>query len=259
MIHKCCICGRDYELGGRTIKSRDFCSASCRKIFELRVMAVIVQDLMELRKVSRNTTIEECDSLNLFKQLEITLKESPREGAGLHCVQIGYELHACIIRIPEIEKLKQHEINVNMINPKILSFSTPVIMPQEGCLSLPGVTMDTIRYLDIVVEWLDYDEKKIKKAAFHGFEAIVVQHEVDHGMGILFTDKQAPKQKIKAPVKDIKDLGRNDPCHCGSNKKYKKCCLAKDQANHKDVVHEDSFFKVVDNAVKEMHKRETGK
>jgi hypothetical protein len=23
--------------------------------------------------------------------------------------------------------------------------------------------------------------------------------------------------------------GRNDPCHCGSGKKYKKCCLAKDE------------------------------
>jgi tetratricopeptide (TPR) repeat protein len=24
--------------------------------------------------------------------------------------------------------------------------------------------------------------------------------------------------------------GRNDPCHCGSGNKYKKCCLAKDEA-----------------------------
>jgi hypothetical protein len=24
--------------------------------------------------------------------------------------------------------------------------------------------------------------------------------------------------------------GRNDPCHCGSGQKYKKCCLAKDDA-----------------------------
>jgi len=24
--------------------------------------------------------------------------------------------------------------------------------------------------------------------------------------------------------------GRNDPCHCGSGKKYKHCCLAKDEA-----------------------------
>lgn len=24
-------------------------------------------------------------------------------------------------------------------------------------------------------------------------------------------------------------LGRNEPCHCGSGKKYKKCCLNKDE------------------------------
>ncbi|MFQ5796612.1 MAG: SEC-C metal-binding domain-containing protein, partial [Candidatus Bipolaricaulia bacterium] len=25
------------------------------------------------------------------------------------------------------------------------------------------------------------------------------------------------------------EIGRNDPCPCGSGKKYKKCCLPKDQ------------------------------
>ena len=25
------------------------------------------------------------------------------------------------------------------------------------------------------------------------------------------------------------NLGRNDPCHCGSGKKYKQCCLVKDE------------------------------
>ena len=25
------------------------------------------------------------------------------------------------------------------------------------------------------------------------------------------------------------NLGRNDPCHCGSGKKYKQCCLGKDE------------------------------
>jgi tetratricopeptide (TPR) repeat protein len=28
--------------------------------------------------------------------------------------------------------------------------------------------------------------------------------------------------------------GRNDPCHCGSGNKYKKCCLAKDEADERD-------------------------
>ena len=29
----------------------------------------------------------------------------------------------------------------------------------------------------------------------------------------------------EAPLRADRQLGRNDPCHCGSNKKYKKCCL----------------------------------
>lgn len=29
---------------------------------------------------------------------------------------------------------------------------------------------------------------------------------------------------------DPNSLGRNDPCHCGSGKKYKACCLTKDEA-----------------------------
>jgi hypothetical protein len=30
--------------------------------------------------------------------------------------------------------------------------------------------------------------------------------------------------------------GRNDLCHCGSGNKYKKCCLAKDEAAERDLV-----------------------
>jgi SEC-C motif-containing protein len=33
---------------------------------------------------------------------------------------------------------------------------------------------------------------------------------------------------VEAP--QTRNLGRNDPCHCGSGKKYKQCCLGKDEA-----------------------------
>jgi SEC-C motif-containing protein len=29
--------------------------------------------------------------------------------------------------------------------------------------------------------------------------------------------------------------GRNDPCHCGSGKKYKLCCLGKDEAAEREA------------------------
>jgi uncharacterized protein YecA (UPF0149 family) len=35
-----------------------------------------------------------------------------------------------------------------------------------------------------------------------------------------------PETYIRAEPK----IGRNDPCLCGSGKKYKKCCLDKDEA-----------------------------
>jgi len=54
-------------------------------------------------------------------------------------------------------------------------------------------------------------------------EAICVQHEIDHLNGITIHDRE---NKSK-PIISEKKIGRNDPCPCGSGKKYKKCCLKK--------------------------------
>jgi hypothetical protein len=32
-----------------------------------------------------------------------------------------------------------------------------------------------------------------------------------------------------------KSLGRNEPCHCGSGRKYKQCCLVKDEAAEREA------------------------
>ena len=32
------------------------------------------------------------------------------------------------------------------------------------------------------------------------------------------------KEKVKAQPKRVNKIGRNDPCPCGSGKKYKNCC-----------------------------------
>lgn len=44
-------------------------------------------------------------------------------------------------------------------------------------------------------------------------------------------DKSVKKEPLKKKVK----VGRNDPCPCGSGKKYKNCCLDKDMAAGKNV------------------------
>lgn len=62
----------------------------------------------------------------------------------------------------------------------------------------------------------------------------------DRGFSKRFDEKQEREKRFKAglpgedepklppPVEPIKgenkEIGRNDPCPCGSGKKYKKCC-----------------------------------
>jgi len=52
-------------------------------------------------------------------------------------------------------------------------------------------------------------------------EAINEMHEKDNNSNKPIKKGRPP---VKKPVKHIK-VGRNEPCPCGSGKKYKKCCL----------------------------------
>jgi preprotein translocase subunit SecA len=55
----------------------------------------------------------------------------------------------------------------------------------------------------------------------------VKREKVAKETGTSAPDKSAVK---KQPVRNAaKKVGPNDPCPCGSGKKYKKCCMQKDK------------------------------
>jgi preprotein translocase subunit SecA len=64
-----------------------------------------------------------------------------------------------------------------------------------------------------------------KREGHASFEALLagIQHDVVHSIYHVGITKEAPqKKKVAVPVG--KKVGRNDPCPCGSGKKYKHCC-----------------------------------
>jgi len=63
-----------------------------------------------------------------------------------------------------------------------------------------------------------------KREGHASFEALLagIQHDVVHSIYHVGIAKEAPKKKEAVPVG--KKVGRNDPCPCGSGKKYKYCC-----------------------------------
>lgn len=160
---------------------------------------------------------EEVD--NLISILEVELVNSAKLGSpgiGLAAPQIGIAKHIAIIR------LGSADLDINLVNSKILYGYDKKVFQNEGCLSFPGRLETTLRYQEVCVDNpLGYPKKFIAS----GLLAIACQHEIDHLNKSLFFDSSIKKKNSK--------VGPNDPCICGKLdpisgrvKKYKKCCGA---------------------------------
>ena len=77
---------------------------------------------------------------------------------------------------------------------------------EEGCLSLPEQYADVERPKEIMLEYMDENEKIIKKQ-IDGYEARILQHEIDHLEGILFIDYLS---KLKKTI-ILKKLSKSKP------------------------------------------------
>lgn len=130
-------------------------------------------------------------------------------GIGLAAPQIGIAKKIAIVRFPNF--------NLDLVNCHVEKGYDPALFKDEGCLSFPGRVEDTIRFQEIYIsENLVYPYKFVAT----GLIAVVCQHELDHINSMLFMDRKAHKSEISKKKKQ----GPNDPCSCGSSKKYKKCC-----------------------------------
>lgn len=144
----------------------------------------------------------------LIEQLEKELEHSARmgrPGIGLAAPQIGIAKDIAIVRMDNIK--------FDLINCKIENQYDRTMFRGEGCLSFPGRVEDTMRYQEVHIV-----NNLVQPYSFiaSGLVAIVCQHELDHLNSVLLPDIAIKRIKKK--------VGPNDPCMCGSNKKYKKCC-----------------------------------
>lgn len=154
----------------------------------------------------------------IIDALELELKHSAELGSGglgLAAPQIGIYKNVAIVRAG---KNSESSLEVDLVNCNIIAGFDKKIFETEGCLSFPGKYERTMRYQEIVV---DNNLIGPKKFIATGLFAVVIAHELDHLSGILLPDIALPKPMLI----DGKKLKPNDICFCGSNKKYKKCCL----------------------------------
>lgn len=129
------------------------------------------------------------------------------DGVGLAAPQVGRLIRLLIVDgsllsddYPQLADFKRA-----MINPVLVEASTEEIEFNEGCLSIPDIHCGVIRPKTIRVSYYDTDFVK-REETFDSFACRMVQHEMDHLDGILFTDKAAPirRKMIQGKLNNIK-------------------------------------------------------
>ena len=119
-------------------------------------------------------------AFGIFSILEDSLDLS--KGLGLTAIQIGIRLQVGIIRLPRCK--------LNLWNPTIIEQEKSFRFKQEGCLSFPGIHVDTKRWYDIVIKNGDG-----RIYALTGLESVVCQHEISHMKGRTIFDEKWRKRK----------------------------------------------------------------
>jgi peptide deformylase len=124
---------------------------------------------------------------DLIRNLLDTMRAGPGS-VGVAAPQIGVTCRVCVVDVSgsKLGRNANHGLLV-MINPEIVSKEGAATM-REGCMSIPDYTGDVERATHITVRYRD-GEGKLHEIATSGFEAVAIQHEMDHLDGILFLDR----------------------------------------------------------------------
>lgn len=96
-----------------------------------------------------------------------------------------------------------------LVNPEIEWMSEEATIAEEGCLSLPRVSMDVERPLHARFSGRDVEGEAIVIEA-SGLEARVLQHEIDHLDGILILDRTTREQR-KGALRALREGGSYSP------------------------------------------------
>jgi len=164
-----------------------------------------------IQKTLRKVSVEEGYKV-ATELFEILNKR--KDGIGLAANQVGIDANVAVLNVRE---------PVVLINPEIVRKEEETRY-YEGCLSFPKKGCHTKRYKVVEVK-TDNNESNMTFGAGDTevdlLESVCVQHEIDHLNGMRILDR-AQQLTIR---RETPKIGRNEPCHCGSGKKYKKCCI----------------------------------
>ena len=153
----------------------------------MAVQTIVIYPAPILKAPTRPVEHLDAALKQLIDDLVDTMHAGPGS-VGVAAPQIGVGLRACVIDVSKNRNGKDNNHGLLlMVNPEILTRSGNAVM-REGCMSVPDYTGDVERATEVTLRYTEPDGTAREFTAT-GFEAVAIQHEVDHLDGMLFLDR----------------------------------------------------------------------
>lgn len=133
---------------------------------------------------TRSTPVERIDEgvRRLARDMLETMYDAP--GVGLAAIQVGVAKRLLVL---DVAKDGAPPAPLVLINPEIVALGSETKVREEGCLSIPDVTVEIERPATLTVRYQDETGRTIEKEA-SGLLATAIQHEINHLDGKLIID-----------------------------------------------------------------------
>lgn len=129
----------------------------------------------------------DADLLHLVAAMAKAMYDAP--GVGLAAPQIGVLKRVIVFDLDDGL--------VALCNPRIVDKSDETETDEEGCLSLPGISIPVERSVRITCEALDIKGNPVTIEC-EDLLSRLLQHETDHLDGVLILDRATPEERKAA-------------------------------------------------------------
>ncbi|MBW2186892.1 MAG: peptide deformylase, partial [Deltaproteobacteria bacterium] len=148
---------------------------------------VLVYPDPRLKEICAPAIIGSPEANELITDLVDTMYASGHS-VGIAAPQIGICLRVATVDVSHNKLGKKHNHGLMvLINPEIIEATGSKVM-REGCMSVPNYTGNVERAREILVHFSNQQgEDQVVRCK--GFEAVAIQHELDHLDGLLFLDR----------------------------------------------------------------------
>lgn len=133
--------------------------------------------------------VAEKDLMDLCRSMAQAMYDAP--GIGLAAPQVG------VLKRVIVYDLEGEGRVIALCNPEIIEAGDEREIDDEGCLSLPGISIPIERATTVVCEAFSLAGKPVRIEA-EGLHARVLQHEIDHLDGVIILDRATPEERKAA-------------------------------------------------------------